>query len=142
MELQLVKATENDAHALHDLQVKAFMPLLNKYKDFETNPANEPIEKVISKINQNNSGFYKIVADHTLKGAIRVFWREGDHFWISPIFILRHIKEKELPQKVVALVGSMFLQAITWELATILEEKQNCYLYEKMGYKKMELVRN
>ena len=132
----MVKATENDAHALHDLQVKAFIPLLNKYKDFETNPANEPIEKIISRINQNNSVFYKVVADNTLVGAIRVFWREDDHFWISPMFILPTHQGKGIAQKVIALVESMFSQAITWELATILEEKRNCYLYEKMGYKK------
>ena len=119
-----------------EMQVKAFMPLLNKYKDFETNPANEPIEKVISRINQNNSGFYKIVADNTLVGAIRVFWREDDHFWISPMFILPTHQGKGIAQKVVALVESMFPHASTWELATILEEKRNCYLYEKMGYKK------
>jgi hypothetical protein len=28
----------------------------------------------------------------------------------------------------------MFPQATSWELKTILEEKRNCYLYEKMGY--------
>jgi hypothetical protein len=28
----------------------------------------------------------------------------------------------------------MFPEAVSWELATILEEKRNCYLYEKMGF--------
>ena len=28
----------------------------------------------------------------------------------------------------------MFIKATSWELATILEEERNCYLYEKMGY--------
>lgn len=28
----------------------------------------------------------------------------------------------------------MFPQATSWELATILGEAGNCYLYEKMGY--------
>ena len=25
-----------------------------------------------------------------------------------------------------------------WELSTILQEKENCYLYEKLGYRKLD----
>ena len=136
MELRLVKAIENDAQAIFDMQVKAFTPLLNKYEDYETNPANETIERVISRINQTNSSFYKILADNTLVGAIRVFWREDVQFWISPMFILPIHQGKGIAQRVISLIEDMFPQATTWELATILEEEQNCYLYEKMGYRK------
>ncbi|QPQ31335.1 GNAT family N-acetyltransferase [Lysinibacillus sp. JNUCC 51] len=136
MELRLEKAIENDAQAIFDIQVKAFMPLLNKYEDYETNPANETIERVISRINQQNGSFYKILADNTLVGAIFVHWREEVQFWISPMFILPTHQGKGIAQKVINLIEGMFPQATTWELATILEEERNCYLYEKMGYSK------
>ncbi|AHF06030.1 GNAT family acetyltransferase [Desulfitobacterium metallireducens DSM 15288] len=32
----------------------------------------------------------------------------------------------------------MYWNAKTWELDTILQERRNCYLYEKLGYKKTE----
>ncbi|EEK83896.1 Acetyltransferase [Bacillus cereus ATCC 4342] len=32
----------------------------------------------------------------------------------------------------------MFPEARSFELATILEEERNCFLYEKMGYKRTE----
>lgn len=41
MEIVLVKATENDAEAIFDIQVKAFTPLFEKYNDYDVNPAKE-----------------------------------------------------------------------------------------------------
>lgn len=46
MEITLEKATESDAAVLFQMQIDSFSPLLHKYKDYETNPANEPIEKL------------------------------------------------------------------------------------------------
>jgi GNAT superfamily N-acetyltransferase len=113
----------------------AFLPLLEKYKDFETNPANESVEQVIRRINNPQGGFYKILVDNMLVGAICLFWKEeGMQFWISPMFILPEYQGKGIAQKTITLIGEMFPQAITWELATILEEERNCYLYEKMGF--------
>ena len=95
MEIRLEKATENDAQAIFDIQVKAFIPLLNKYEDYETNPANETIERVISRINQSNGGFYKILADNSLVGAICVLWRKDVQFWISPMFIFLPTRKRD-----------------------------------------------
>ncbi len=134
MEIMLEKATRADAKAIYNIQIKAFMPLLEKYKDYETNPANEPIDRVITRINNPNGGFYKIIADNTFAGAICIFWKEGTQFWISPMFILPGYQGQGIAQKALSLVEEMFPQATSWELKTILEEKRNCYLYEKMGY--------
>ena len=46
MKITLEKATEVDAAVLFQMQIDSFGPLLNKYKDYETNPANESIEKL------------------------------------------------------------------------------------------------
>ncbi|HET6872291.1 MAG TPA: GNAT family N-acetyltransferase [Sporolactobacillaceae bacterium] len=135
MEIQLVRATERDAEAIFDLQVKAFLPLLEIYRDFDTNPATETIDRVISRINRPNGGFYKIFADDVLVGGICVYWKEDIQFWISPIFISPEFQGRGIAQKTMALMEAQFPQAISWELKTILEEKRNCYLYEKMGYR-------
>ncbi|WP_368657091.1 GNAT family N-acetyltransferase [Metabacillus halosaccharovorans] len=136
MKVILEKATANNAKEIFDIQVEAFMPLLDKYKDYETNPANENIEKVVSRINRPNGGFYKIIADNKLVGAIYIFTNEEAQFWISPMFILPTFQGKGIAQKAIKLIEDMFPQATSWELATILEEERNCYLYEKIGYKK------
>ncbi len=45
MEMHLEKAKETDAEVIFQMQIDSFSPLLHKYKDYETNPANESIEK-------------------------------------------------------------------------------------------------
>ena len=134
MEIKLEKATNIDAKSIFDIQLNAFKPLLEKYKDYDTNPANENIERIITRINNPNGGFYKINADNTLVGAICIFWKEDEQFWISPMFIHPNYQGKGIAQNAINLLEELFPQATTWELATILEEKRNCYLYEKMGY--------
>ncbi|MDY0404863.1 GNAT family N-acetyltransferase [Virgibacillus sp. 179-BFC.A HS] len=133
MGVSLAKATESDARSIFEMQVKAFTPLLEKYEDYETNPANETIDRVIKRINRSNGCFYKILADNKLVGAMCVFWKDRQ-FWISPMFILPAYQGRGIAQKAIILLEEMFPQATSWELPTIMEERGNCYLYEKMGY--------
>ena len=46
-----------------------------------------------------------------------------------------------IAQKVLTLIEEMFPEAQSFELATILEEERNCFLYEKMGYKRTEVIK-
>src|SRR5690606_2380687 len=134
MEVLLEKATESDAQSIFDIQVKSFMPLLQKYQDYETNPANETIEKVIRRINRSNGGFYKILENNILVGAICIYWKENSQFCISPMFIHPAFQGNGIAQKAITIIEKMFPQAQSWELDTLLEEERNCHLYEKMGY--------
>lgn len=99
MKVILEKATANNAKEIFDIQIEAFMPLLDKYKDYETNPANENIEKVVSRINRPDGGFYKIVADNKIVGAICIFTNEETKFWITQCLFYLLIKEKELHRR-------------------------------------------
>ena len=135
MGITLEKATVSDAEWIHAMQVEAFLPLLEKYQDHNTNPANEKLDRVIARINNPYGGFYKIMYNKDVVGAVCVVWKEKTtEFWISPMFILPKYQGKGIAQKIISLLEEMFPQATSWELATILEEKRNCYLYEKMGF--------
>jgi len=134
MEVTLEKANASDAQSLFDIQVNAFSPLLKVYKDYNTNPANETIERMITRINNPLGGVYKIKSDTILVGAISVWWKEETEFWISPMFIQPKYQGQGIAQKAISQIEELFPQAVSWELATIAEEKRNCYLYEKMGF--------
>lgn len=82
----------------------------------------------------------KILVDDINVGAIYVIKKESSH-WISPMFILPEYQGKGIAQKVIMSVEKMFIDATSWELATILEEERNCYLYEKMGYVKTSVAK-
>lgn len=135
MNVTLEKATEANAQIIWDIQVKAFMPLLDKYKDYDTNPANESIETVYKRIHHPNGGFYKIMYGDMIAGAICAYWKGKEtQYWISPMFISPEFQGRGIAQKAILLLEGMFPQAVSWELRTIREEERNCHLYEKMGY--------
>ena len=134
MKINLVKATVNDVELIHKIQIEAFAELLNKYQDFDTSPANEPIEKVLWRLEQDTTYFYLIEYKNKYVGAIRVVdQKNGTPKRISPLFILPEYQNKGIAQK--AIIEAEKIHGNTnWERDTILQEKGNCYLYEKMGY--------
>lgn len=136
MNINLKRASLDDAGLLFEMQRTAFMPLLEKYRDFDTSPANEPISKLIERLNQDFTYFYFICDGATPVGAIRVvdFKNDDSYKWISPIFILEEYRNRGIAQKTIMLAEQIHGKA-HWELETILQEKGNCYFYEKMGYK-------
>lgn len=51
MEIFLNKAVFSDCGQIHKMQISAFTELLEKYRDYETNPASESLEKIQNKFN-------------------------------------------------------------------------------------------
>lgn len=136
MEIQLTKATLDDAQRIWRMQVEAFMPLLERYQDVDTNPASEPIDKVIMRLKQPYTHYYLIQVYGDTVGAIRVVDKheKGKNKRISPLFILPEHQGKGYAQQAM-LEAERLHGGDCWELDTILEERGNCHLYEKMGYR-------
>ena len=132
--INLKKANVQDAELLHELQIEAFEPLLAKYQDFETNPAAEPLEKTIERLNQDNTDFYLIVLDEKPIGAVRVVRLEDDCCKIGPINILPTFQNKGYARQAMSLVETHYPKAQKWVLATIEQEEKLCAFYTKMGY--------
>lgn len=72
MKVELTRAGIDDAKELHSMQTKSFQALLDKYQDFDTNPANETIEQVASRLKQNFTYYYFICLGSQKVGAIRI----------------------------------------------------------------------
>ncbi|MEC0238422.1 GNAT family N-acetyltransferase [Paenibacillus dokdonensis] len=136
MELSLFKAGIDEASMIHEMQVKTFMPLLNKYQDFETSPANETVERIIDRLKQSFTDYYIIKNSNISVGAIRIVRKENKTFRVSPVFILPEHQGKGIAQRVFSIIENIYNDATVWELATILQEQGNCYFYEKLGYQK------
>jgi len=136
MDISLSKSSLSDAALIHEMQVTAFMPLLDKYKDYDTSPANESIERIIDRMNQTFTEYFVIRSSNVPVGAIRIVKKDNQIYRVSPIFILPEYQGKGIAQKVFGIIEEMYNDAKMWELDTILQEEGNCYLYEKLGYKK------
>lgn len=134
MTITIERATENDAKALHTIQVKSFLPLLEKYKDTDTNPACEPIDKTLHRINDPSRGFYKILRDGTLVGGIAIKQTAPRTIFLGPIFVDPNFQNQKIAQRALELIEGVFSDIDFFELATISQEKGNVHLYEKIGY--------
>ncbi|WP_339317129.1 GNAT family N-acetyltransferase [Paenibacillus sp. FSL R10-2734] len=136
MEISLFKSSLNEASIIHEMQVKTFMPFLNKYQDYETSPANESVERTIDRLNQSFTEYYIIKSSDLNVGAIRIVRKENKTYRVSPIFILPEHQGKGIAQRVFSIIEDKYNDARVWELDSILQEQGNCYLYEKIGYQK------
>ena len=136
MEVQLIRATTKDAEHIWKMQVESFSALLDKYEDFETNPASEPVDRVIERLEQSSTYYYYIKVSEDIVGAIRVINDlNKSQKWISPLFVLPKFQNQGIAQKAIAKAEELH-GAANWKLATILQEEGNCHLYERMGYYK------
>lgn len=133
MPIRLIQATIADAEKMWQMQLRAFSELLVKYQDADTSPGNETLEKVKAKIGQEGSAFYFIEENGNAVGGIRIKIMPDAEKRISPLFILPEQRNRGLAQQAILAAEAIYGKD-HWALETILEEKGNCHLYEKMGY--------
>ncbi len=142
MNINLVKADLSGATEIWQMQKTAFAELLEKYQDFETNPANEPLKKTVMRLAQPFTYFYFIKLNGENIGAIRIVDKKSSEEpkRISPLFIMPAYRNKGYAQTVILQVEQIH-GSYGWEIDTILQENSNCHLYEKMGYHKTGKVK-
>lgn len=134
MSIQLIRIAVEDAHKLWAMQVQAFQKLLDKYQDFETNPATETKEMIKNKLLQEHTFFYYIYQNENIVGAVRVVdRRDGNRKRVAPVFILEQFRNQGLAQQTFCEIERIHGED-NWLLDTIFQEKGNCHLYEKLGY--------
>ena len=133
-DINLVLAKSDDAELIHQMKYEAFLPLYEKYQDDETSPAKEGVEKVIRQLQEEITDYYLIQCHGEVVGAVRVRKGQEKEYYISPLFILPQYQNKGIAYGALQLLFQKYSHAMVWKLATILQEKGNCHLYEKCGF--------
>ena len=127
-------ATSEDLEKIWKMQVEAFAGLLEKYNDYELSPAAEGIDKRETRFAQEGSAYYFIEAEGADVGVIRIVDRkDGTRKRISPLWIMPFYRGRGYAQEAIRAAEDIY-GSHHWELDTILQEKGNLDLYEKMGY--------
>ena len=135
--INLLKATLDDANELFQMQIITFKPLLEKYQDFDLNPGNEKIEETIRRLSEKITDYYIIKLNGKSIGGIRIRkYEEGKLCCVGPLFILPEYQNKGIAQKTFEIIETRYKPENGWILDTILQEEGNCHLYEKIGYKR------
>jgi len=133
-EIQLKKATVSDSKTIFEMQIKSFKPLLEKYKDYKTNPGAETLEKIKSRFNFDNVDHFLIMLREKAIGCIRIQNLVQNIYRLSQIFIIPSVQNKGYAQSAVAQAELLYPNATKWVLDTIKQETALCHLYEKMGF--------
>ena len=134
MSVTLRKAERADLQKIWEMQVEAFKGLLEVYQDYDMSPAAESIDKIVARFEQPWTTYFFIEAEGTDVGAVRaVDKKDGSRKRISPIWIMKEFRGKGYAQDAIRALEALY-GADNWCLDTILQEKGNCHLYEKMGY--------
>jgi GNAT superfamily N-acetyltransferase len=134
MSVELKVVNREDIETVWKMQVEAFSGLLEKYQDYDLNPAAEEMDKVLARFEQPETTFYFIIANGDKVGVIRIIdKKDGSRKRISPLWIMKEYRNKGYAQQAMIEAEKLY-GADNWCLDTILQEKGNCYLYEKLGY--------
>jgi ribosomal protein S18 acetylase RimI-like enzyme len=135
MSVILQKANREDMRELWQMQVDAFKGLLAKYHDHDMSPAAESYERILQKFDFMGTTYFFIVAEGKRVGGIRIIdKKDGSRKRISPIWIMPEFRNLGFAQQAI-LEAERIYGEDNWSLDTILQEKGNLHLYEKLGYR-------
>ncbi len=132
--IELVKIGPQDAEELYRMRIRAFSRLLDKYQDFDTNPAAETFEQ-FRRYFRENSDCYFIEADGKKAGALRVVRQSETECRLSPVFVLPEYQGRGYARQALSAAERLYPHAERWSLDTIKQEPRLLHLYEKAGYR-------
>ncbi len=132
--VSLVRASEEDARLLYEMQLRAFRRLLTKYRDYATSPANEPMSRTLARMRQAETEYYVVWEDGVPVGGLRIRLLDARAL-LGPLYVVPEKQGRGIMQAALGEIEGLHPEAQIWELETIREEAGNCHLYEKMGYR-------
>ena len=136
MKTTLVKLTSEEQLSLvQAINRASFAPLLEKYQDHESNPANETLEALCEKYRRPNTTFFFIWRNDQAVGSARVLI-EGHLGRIAPIALAPEVQGQGVGVEAMGLIERIYPDVTTWSLDTIKQEEGLVRFYEKLGYQK------
>jgi len=136
MNIHLKKASIQDSEKIHKMQVMSFKPLLEKYKDYDTNPGAETLERVKLRFDFNDTDHFLICLYKENIGYIRIRRLYKNHtYMLSQMFIIPGEQGKGYAQAAIRQAEMLYPKDAKWTLDTIKQEPKLSHLYEKMGYR-------
>lgn len=111
-----------------------FLPTFIKYRD-KINPVFRNYFDFRKYLKSPNLRMFWIVSDSRRVGQIWII-TSSEYASLGRLFVLKRWQNQGIAQEAIAKAEKMFASYKLWRLDTIEQEKNNCHLYEKMGYVK------
>jgi|NGEPerStandDraft_9_1074522.scaffolds.fasta_scaffold22928_2 ribosomal protein S18 acetylase RimI-like enzyme len=135
LDMIIRRTNVDEAEDILNVQKEAFQADLEKYEDFETSPATEPIKKLLYKINKNIH--YTILINDRIIGGAEVRLDSPTECYINRIFVLPQYQDKGLGTRIMNFIENEYPNVMKWTLSTPHKNHRNQHFYEKFGYKKV-----
>ena len=134
MKIELVRASVEDAVEIHRIQVLAFVELYERYRDHDSNPANETVECIVERFAVNPQEHYLFRLNGENIGSVRVALLLDGVCHLNSICIVPQYRGQGLGKLAMAELEAQYPEAARWSLSTIKQEESLCRFYEALGY--------
>ena len=135
--IAIARFERGDIDDVYAIQRAAFRPLYEKYHDDGLNPYLESRETILQKYTREGIVGYIFKMGGLTVGAVRVGISDaGKSGRIAGLCVMPNYQGRGIAQEALLEIEMMHPGIEKWCLDTIQEETGNCYLYEKIGYKK------
>lgn len=136
MKIVLKEITKRDLPKAYAMHFKGFLPTFIRYKDWFNNPIFRTYPKFKTYFQHENMFMYFIICDDMPVGQIWIV-KKDDMCKLARIFVLKQYQNKGIATQAILQAEQLFNDRQRWWLDTIKEEKNNCHLYEKLGYRQI-----
>jgi ribosomal protein S18 acetylase RimI-like enzyme len=134
MDTEFARASEEDADDLIAVQNAAFAEDLQKYGEC---PAYVYDREVMLE-NIKSTIFYKAMADGVIVGSIEIRKRSETHYFLRVLSVHPDYHNLGIGSKALQFMFNEHPEASTWSLVTPKDNKRNCHVYEKAGFRCVE----
>lgn len=138
--MKVINANEEHTSIALRIIKQSFSPLSVKYNDFKFTPSTKTLKLLIAEISHPTSDTYLLQNEKNYVGYARVK-RSRSEYILADLCIVPSHQNKGYAQYFVKKLENRHPDAKEWSLVTILEEKRGCYLYVKLGYTQMNIIK-
>ncbi len=138
--IKIIKASKSDSKILTDIQVITFDDNSRRYfnKPYGGPPGYNSEEAVIKSIEEDK--YYKIELDNEIIGGIHVSDLGDNHYELTRIYVTPSEQNKGVGQAAIKFLESTYPDVTKWSLDTPSAATSNHYLYEKLGFVKVNQI--
>ena len=138
MQIDILKANQNDLETILELQKDCYMTEAAIYNDYNIPPLKQDLESLKNEF--KNTTILKSLINGQIVGSVRGFV-DNETFYIGKLIVKKEFQNKGIGRLLLDSIELTFKDCTRFELFTGFKSQKNLYLYNKLGYKEFKRQR-
>ena len=135
MQLEIIKANQNDLETILQLQKDCYMMEAQIYNDYNIQPLNQDLTSIENEF--KNTTILKATVNKEIIGSVRGFY-ENSTCYIGKLIVKKDYQNKGIGRLLMDSIELIFKDCNRFELFTGFKSEKNLHLYNKLGYKEFK----